>query len=46
MISVSNDEAVARLETAAVPYVSRIEELQSAVASILDEAAIAVDKAL
>lgn len=46
VVPTKDEAAVAKLELAALPYVSRIEELQSAVASILDTVASAIDKAL
>ena len=45
MVPVGDDEAVAKLEAAAVPYVTRLEQLQSAVADILDRTATVVDRA-
>lgn len=42
----NDDAAVAKLEAAAIPYVNHVEELQSAVASILDRTAAAIDRAL
>lgn len=38
--------AIQKIETAAIPYVSRVEELQCAVAGILDRTATAIDGAL
>jgi hypothetical protein len=44
MVSTDDSSAVAKLEAASVPYVSRVEELQAAVASLFDKVADIIDK--
>ena len=46
VVEAADDGEVARLEAAAVPYVAHIEELQAAVATILDQTSAAIDRRL
>lgn len=46
MIPADDSDAVAKLEAASIPYVSRVEELQAAVASVFDKVADIIDRKL
>ncbi len=46
MVPANDSGAVAKLEAASIPYVSRVEELQAAVASVFDKVADVIDKKL